>query len=82
MTADPYLSAKELADAMSEMGLQTHEDYAREIIRASPDSIRFCLRMSEAIGFLRANKSFHPFSKSNRLKRSRSKSGSLGIRKL
>jgi hypothetical protein len=82
MNAERYLSAKELAEAMTDIGLQMHVDYARELIRISPDSIRFCIRLSDATGYLRANREFKPFSKSNRLKRSRRKSGSVGIRKL
>lgn len=85
MSVERYLCAKELATALTEIGLRTHDDYAREIIRSSPLSVRRCLRLSEAIEFLRANPRFSPFSrkeKAARRNRARHRSESVGIRKL
>lgn len=78
--SERFLSPKELAAALTEVGLRSHEDYAREIIRQSPLAVRRCLRLSEAIDFLRSNPRFSPFSKKTKSGKTRQDPATRGIR--
>jgi hypothetical protein len=61
---EPYLMAKEIASMFRELGIPMADEYARELIRATPQNVRGkYARWSDAWTFYTLNPDWMPFSR-------------------
>lgn len=61
---EPYLMAKEIASRFCELGIYMADEYARELIRATPQSVRGkYARWSDCWTFYNLNPEWMPFSR-------------------
>lgn len=60
---EKYLTAKELSAELEKNGRSVSEDFARELIRATPGRLGLSARLSDSLRFWTENPDFAPFAR-------------------